>query len=118
MVWEIKLQVNKKKWLSNPKSRWNAGLERAGLNFRQGLQRSHYPAIPPHTQSVRTYMTADKAGFRVVDYGHIMVFGSTFYLPFILDGTRKWEGWPGKKDELRALMEEGFRSAIVEFEGE
>lgn len=118
MVWEIRLQVTKKKWLSEPKKRWNAGLDRAGFNFRQGNQREHYPPVPPHTKSVRTYATADKAGYRIVEFGRVMVFGSTFYLPFILDGTRKWEGWPGHKAFLRGLMEDGFRSAIVDYEDE
>lgn len=114
MSWEVKFQVKKKEWLSNPVARWNRGLERAGFNFRQGLQRDRYPPIKPDSSSVRTYLTADKANFEITEYGHVMTFGSTFYLPFILYGTSKWEGWPGKYEELIELMQDGFRSAIVE----
>jgi len=109
--WSLSVQVKRKKWMKNPSLRWNAGLIEAGLNFRTGLSRGHYPPVPP-SGNVRTYQTADKAGARIVETGRVMEFGATFYLPFILYGTRKWEGWPGKRIELVDLMKLGFADGV------
>lgn len=114
MAWEVTWQTTKKPWMDHPDARWNAGLKAAGLNWRTGLSRSHYP---PLRTVKRTYATADKAGFRIVEEGHIMEFGSTAYLPFILNGTVKWEGWPGKKHGLISMMGKGFRAGIRNYEG-
>lgn len=115
-MWEVNIQVTKKAWMDHPEDRWNAGLERAGMNFRTGLSRSHYPPVAAGGYT-RTYQTADQANFNITEPGRVMEFGSTFYLPFILYGTRKWEGWPGKMDELTDLMQRGFASGVKEFEG-
>lgn len=135
-MWELQFTVTRKAWMNDPRIRWNAGLERAGINFRQGLQRSHYPpidvsgsvynsvagmfggdagALSGGPRYVRTYQTADRAGARIVSFGEIMEFGSTWYLNFILSGTVKWEGWPGKADELAELMRRGFASGIRDY---
>lgn len=102
-------------WMKNPKLRWNVGLNRAGFNFRAGLQRNHYPPIPPNSTYDRTYLTADKANWRIVRQGEEMVFGSTHYLPYLLfDGKRK-ALWPAKKAELLLLMKQGFISGIRDY---
>jgi len=103
----VTFTVTKKAWMSNPALRWDAGLNAAGMNFRTGLSREYYPPIPPSGDH-RTYQTADKAGFNITDPGHTMEFGSTFYLKFLLYGTSRMAGWPGKRDELVALMKQGF----------
>lgn len=108
------MKVTKKPWLDHPEERWNKGLLYAGSNFRQGLQRDHYPPLPPSGVNVRTYMTADKAGSNVVEFGRQLDFGSTYYLAFILYGTSKWQGWPGKYEELIDLMRRGFAAGIAE----
>lgn len=115
MTYKLSLDIHKAKWIDDPTMRWNLGLERAGFNFRQLLQRAHYPPLPPSGINVRTYQTADKASYKITVPGREMVFGSTFYLPFILDGTVKWEGWPGKKDELWQGMHDGFASGVRDY---
>lgn len=110
------MKVTKKAWLDNPAIRWNQGLERAGLNFRTSLSRSHYPPLPPSGDH-RTYATAAKADFRITEFGRVMEFGSTFYLPFLLFGTRFMVGWPGKAGEIQDALSAGFKSGIIEFTG-
>lgn len=115
-MFRIELNVTKKAWMSDPAIRWNAGLERGGFNFRTGLSRSHYPPLPPSGDH-RTYATAAKADYNIVEVGRVMEFGSTYYLPFLLFGTRHMVGWPGKAGELIDLLQSGFRSGVAEFSG-
>lgn len=117
MGFSIDLKVTKSSWLSDPTIRWNLGLQRAGLNFRQGLQRSRYPDAPEHTRYIRTYTTADKAGFNITEPGRTMEFGSVDYLQFLLAPSPTTPNWGGKKDELVQLMVDGFKSGIAEFSG-
>lgn len=115
-MFSFSVSVTRKEWMQNPRIRLNAGLERAGINFRTGLSRAHYPPLPPSGDH-RTYQTADKANSNITDFGHIMEFGSTFYLPFLLWGTSRMAGWPGKQQELEKLMKAGFISGVKEYQG-
>lgn len=116
MSWTVNVTITKKQWLDHPEDRWNAGLDKAGFNFRQGLQRSHYPPLPPSGDH-RNYTTADKADYNITEPGKRMEFGSTFYLPFLLNGTRFMQGWPGMGQSLRDLLEAGFKAGIKDYSG-
>lgn len=113
MRFSFTVNITKKKWLDYPPQRWNAGLDAAGLNFRQLLQRAHYPPLPP--RGSRTYQTADQASYNITEVGKEMEFGSTSYLPFLLGGTSKMRGWPGKWHELQTGMQAGFRAGVRDY---
>lgn len=116
-VVRLEFNVTKKQWLTNPNLRWKAGLEKAGLNFRQRLQRANYPPAPPLSTYIRTGTLANKAGFSIYESGGTitMYFGSTFYLPYLLYGTPSWVGWTpyGKKEEIVEAMKLGFQTGII-----
>ena len=118
-MFSITFTVTKQQWIANPRLRWKAGLEGAGIQFRQHLQRSYYPPPPPMTSYVRTGLTADKAGFQIEDNPDslAMAFGSTFYLPYLLYGTQYWVGWTpwDKKGELLRYMIEGFKQGVKNY---
>jgi len=84
---ELHFDTRTAEWLSNPPERWRAGLERGGLSFRQGLQRSNYAVQRPMSTYRRTGTLANKAAFEVAPSGMEMTFGATSYLPFLLFGT-------------------------------
>lgn len=119
-MFKVDFQVKTAKWIKDPNLRWRAGLEGvqgAGMQFRQRLQIENYPPPPPMSTYVRTGTTAKKAGFRVIETGNTltMVFGSTFYLPYLLYGTEHWAGWVGKKEEILQYMEAGFKQGIKDY---
>lgn len=116
-MYSLQLTITRKEWLRNPEARWNAGLEHAGLQFRQHLQRSAYPPMNPGQTYVRTGTLADKAGFRIEEPGRVMVFGSTDYLQWLLIPARTVQNWAGKKDELTDAMKQGFVDGIKNYEG-
>lgn len=88
----IQFTINRANWLKNPNLRWRAGLDGAGLQFRQRLQRSNYGTPPagayPSTY-VRTGTLANKAAWRTFETGSslYMQFGSTHYLQYLWYGT-------------------------------
>ena len=116
---KVEFTVKKAAWLSNPNLRWKAGLEKAGLQFRQRLQRENYPPAPPLSTYVRTGTLANKAGFNIYEAGGsvTMFFGSTFYLPYLLYGTPQWVGWTpfGKREELLQYMTAGFKAGVKDY---
>jgi hypothetical protein len=116
-MYTLDLQVTRKQWMSHPKERWNAGLERMGLNFRQGLQVAHYPAVPPGSRYVRTHILAKKANFRILEPGRVMEYGSTTYLTHLLKPAPSVAHWGGKRAELLDTMRKGFASGIKNFKG-
>lgn len=117
-MFQLDITITKKAWLSNPKERWNAGLEKAGLNFRQSLSRAHYPPVPPNSTYVRTGTLANKANFRITEPGQTMEFGSTYYLPFLLAPARTVQNWAGKKDEVLKALQDGFKAGVRDYKGE
>lgn len=116
----MQLTTKKASWLDNPSKRIDAGFVRAGFNFRQGLSRSQYPAVPPGSRYKRTYATADKANYQITIPGKEMKFGSTFYLPYLLFPSRKGRGplWSGKLEFLVKMMIAGFKSGFKDFKDE
>lgn len=114
-MFTIDISVSKAEWLSRPTERWNAGLEAAGLAFRQDLQIEKYPPAPAETSYIRTGHTAANAGFNITIVGQEMQFGSMFYLPYLLFGTTKWIGWPGKQDEIKSDMIAAFKEGVANF---
>lgn len=118
-MFKFEFSVKKAKWLANPNLRWQKGLEGAGLQFRQRLQRSNYPPAPPMSTYIRTGTTANKAGFNIYQAGGslTMFFGSTEYLPYLLYGTDRWVGWTpwDKKGEILKYMEAGFKKGVKEY---
>lgn len=115
MDFQFEVTVTKKEWLSNPSKRWNAGLDRAGINYRQRLQRAHYPPIPPGSTYIRTGTLANKATYEIVEFGKTAELRGVFYEPYVLFGTSKWQGWPGKIDELKEYIQSGFKAGVKEF---
>jgi hypothetical protein len=118
-MFKLEFTVNRAKWLKDPNLRWKAGLDEAGLQFRQRLQRSNYPPPPPLSTYIRTGTLADKAGFKtyVVSGQSTMYFGSTFYLPYLLFGTPQWVGWTpwDKLGEVLKAMQEGFKKGVRDY---
>jgi hypothetical protein len=118
-MFKIEFTVNRANWLKNPNMRWRAGLDLAGLQFRQRLQRANYPPQPPMSTYIRTGTLANKANFKIYETGSsmTMMFGSTFYLPYLLYGTPRWVGWTPyqKKEEILQYMEAGFKEGIKNY---
>jgi hypothetical protein len=90
----IEITVTRANWLRNPEIRYKAGLGKAGLQFRQNLQRSNYgtPASGGGSGYQQTGTLANKAnnpGFVILEsYGKlVMEFGSTSYLKYLWFGT-------------------------------
>lgn len=115
MAFSINITVTRKNWMSDPKLRWNAGLDRAGNAWRTSNARSTYPPIPPSGDR-RTNQFADQSDYEITEPGVSMNFGSTFYAPFILFGTRKWAGWPGHLDSSVDMMKDGFINGVREYQ--
>lgn len=114
----LDVEFNQKQWMKNPALRANAGLERAGFNWRVALSRSHYPPINPKSRYRRTYLTADKANFHITIPGKEMEFGSTWYTPFLIFPMRRTGRplWPGKREEVIDLLQKGFASGVREYQ--
>lgn len=117
-MFHFSIEVKQAAWMSNPADRWNAGLERAGLEFRQGVQISQYPPIPPDSTYIRTGTLAHKAGFSITRFGAEMQFGSTSYLPYLLRPAKSVQHWAGKREELVKAMQEGFAQGVKEYRSE
>ncbi len=117
-MFQVELNVTKKAWLSNPPERWNSGLDRAGINFRQHLQSSYYPPIPPNSTYVRTGRLAHSANYKLTELGKVMEFGAVSYLKFLLMPARTVMHWAGKKEELLTAMQQGFADGIRHYSGE
>jgi hypothetical protein len=113
----LSLNISKKEWLSQPAKRWNEGLEKAGVNFRQRLQISHYPPIPPNSTYTRTGNTAKVAGSNITKFGERMTYGSMDYLQFLLMPAKSVKHWAGKKEEVFKAMQDGFRAGVRDFKG-
>ena len=101
--------------MTQPALRWNAGLERSGLQFRNHLQIETYPPEPPLSTYIRTGSTAHKAGFTITEVGRSMDFGSTSYLKYLLMPARTVENWRGKREELIGAMSAGFKEGIKDY---
>ena len=116
-MFKVEFSVRKAKWLSEPNLRWRAGLEKCGFQYRQRLQRSNYPPQSPTSTYQRTGTLANKAGFKIFEAGNLtLLFGSTFYLPYLLfDGKKRSALWPGKKDEILQYMQAGFKEGVKDY---
>ncbi len=110
----LNIAVTKKPWMDNPKLRWDAGLQRCGQAWRTSNSPSYEPPINPSYDRTGTF--GRSSDFEITEMGTTMTFGSTFYAPFILFGTRKWEGWPGHMDNSVDMMAEGFRNGVRDYE--
>jgi hypothetical protein len=117
-MFSFQLDIKTASWMSNPAERWNAGLERAGLEFRQSIQISQYPPIPPNSTYQRTGTTAHKAGFRVTSFGQEMVFGSTDYLIWLLIPARTVKHWEPVRPKMIKRMSDGFAKGVKDFKRE
>jgi hypothetical protein len=111
----LSMNISMRAWMKDPTIRWNAGLARAGMAFHNQLSRTHYPPIPAGSTYTRTFTTAKKANFRITEPGHVMEFGSTYYLPYLLMPARTVAHWGSKKDEIKKAMEKGFREGVKDF---
>lgn len=112
-MYRVDFTIHMADWMQHPEKRWNAGLEVAGLQFRQRLQRQNYPPPPPMSTYIRTGTLANKAGFNITEFGRVALVGSTFYLPYLLEGTPNWSG---KQDELFQYIEAGFKDGVKNYQ--
>ena len=90
MGFSIQIDVTKKAWLENPKLRWQAGLEKAGIAWRNSLQPSNYGSTGSDFSTyARTGTLADKSNFIFPngEDGSEVDFISVFYLSYLLHGT-------------------------------
>lgn len=87
-MFKVQFDIKKAPWLDRPNSRWNAGLEAAGLSWRQELQRSRYGTSPIDSGLYqRTGTLADKTTFEITEEGRSMNLISAVYLKYLLGGT-------------------------------
>ena len=88
-MFSIKVEITTAAWIKNPKRRWQAGLEKAGLNWRQNLQRSHYGSTGSSFSTyARTGTLANKANYTFPrGEGTQVNLMATHYLRFLLEGT-------------------------------
>ena len=92
-----------------------AGLEAGGVGWHQALG-----GYPPQTAEAaahyqRTMHLADKAAYKVNGGGaghYTMDVGGIYYSGYVLNGTEKWEGWPGKLDAAKSLVTRAFVAAF------
>jgi len=114
LMFSLSLNITRKAWMSNPRIRWDAGLQRAGLAWRTSNSRAFEPPINP--SYTRTGQFADKSDFEITEVGKSMNFGGVFYSPFVLFGTSKWVGWPGHLDNSASMMQQGFINGVKEYD--
>lgn len=98
--------------MEHTEDRWNNGLVRAGMAFHNQLSRTHYPPLPASGIDARTFTTAKKANFRIVEVGKEMDFGSTNYLPKLLRAEKPYQNWKEKKPQIIAAMKAAFAKGI------
>ena len=84
------------------------GLEGGGTAFNSEEKR--YPAQSPTTNYVRTGTLGNTSAYKVGGgAGHYtMDVGGVDYTPFVLNGTSKWVGWPGKLAKAKSELVRGF----------
>jgi hypothetical protein len=89
MGFSIQIDITRKAWLENPKLRWQAGLEKAGIAWRNSLQPSNYGSTGSDWSTYsRTGTLADKSNFIFpAGEGEEVDFISVFYLSYLLHGT-------------------------------
>ena len=114
MAFSINITVTKKPWMSNPRLRWNAGLQRAGLAWRTSNSPMYEPPINPSYDRTGTF--GRSSDFEITEEGVSMDFGSVFYGPFIDFGTSKWSGWVGHLDNSVSMMSEGFKNGVADYD--
>ena len=85
----VDVKVTMKDWIKNPRKRWQAGLEGAGIAWRQNLGRSHYGDTgSDFTTYTRTGTLANKSNFIFPRGEGVEVdFISVAYLAYLLHGT-------------------------------
>jgi len=116
-AFDMTFKITKLPWMDYPAARWNEGLEKAAVNFRQHLQIETYPPIPPNSTYTRTGNTAKVAKGEVTKFGEVMQFGSMDYLKFLLMPAKSVKHWAGKKEEVFKAMQDGFRAGVRDFKG-
>ena len=84
------------------------GLEGGGIAFnseekRYPPQRSKYPYKRTGTLgNTAHYQVGGGAGHYTMDVGGV------YYMPYVLFGTCKWVGWPGKLAKAKSELVRGF----------
>ena len=101
--------------LENFKERIDKALTTAGVGYV--YQRGRYPAqgqlTRPYKQT-RSFATLPATSFQIVKSGATMNIFAVFYGKYILGGTSKWQGWPGKWDQIKVSIANGFKKGIKE----
>lgn len=86
---DVKVEIKKKSWLSDPRKLWNAGLKHAAQAWETEARK--YPPAPPNVglqgTGTRTGNLGKKASYRIVREGVEMhLLGPTYYR-YLLFGT-------------------------------
>lgn len=85
---DIKWQILRAKWMSQPNLRWWAGLEEAGKTFVANFQPSRYGHSPiPSGLYRRTFNLAREVSYQVLYSQDIVQFYAPHYLEYLLTGT-------------------------------
>jgi hypothetical protein len=143
----FEFNISRKPWIRNPVLRWDAGLQRAGIAWRNTL--ASYPPRESGCYS-RTGTLRDKANFSITEVGREMNLLGVFYTRYALWGTgiygpsgtailpkkgkylwfpcgdkliraRQSSGyiWEGKLEEAATAMKDELKKGIGEYdEGE
>jgi hypothetical protein len=73
------------RWLDAPDEMIHAGLERAGLSYRQSMQMGNLPPIP--ADGYRSGTLSNKANYKIDGDNKGMDLTSTYYAKFAINGT-------------------------------
>ena len=91
----------------------------AGIAYESEVKR--YPPqdeVAPGTRYVRTGTLGNTAHYEAIgdlESGekYIIEVGGVDYEPYVMDGTVKWPGWPGKLDKIKLAMVSRFKATLM-----
>ena len=96
------------KALENIPAAVRTGLELSGAAFTSEVKR--YPPQAAGVTYRRTGTLGNTAAYKVEGGGshYTMDVGGVTYMPYVLNGTSKWVGWPGKLAKAKAEIIRAF----------
>jgi len=103
----FKLVINNRA-LENIPEAVRLGLELSGAAFQSEVKR--YPPQASGVTYKRTGTLGNTAAYKVEGGGshYTMDVGGVDYMPYVLNGTSKWVGWPGKLAKAKSEIIRGF----------
>ena len=89
------------------------GLQAAGAAYRAEI--AIYPPqeeVAPGTPYKRTFSLRRTAKYELISSKEVD-FTGRFYGEYVLGGTTKWKGWPGKAEAIKKRAIDALRKAIT-----